>query len=71
MIIEAEIIAIQFAILALINAHPNKKKLLKEFELLTTSVQLHTISSGAGIVTPEPIRHALERFRSQIAEGIE
>jgi len=33
MIIEAEIIAIQFAILALINAHPDKKKLLKEFEI--------------------------------------
>lgn len=71
MIIEAEVIAIQFAILALINSHPDKKKLLREFELLTTSVQLQTISSGAGIVTPEPIRHALGRFRSQIVEGIE
>lgn len=68
--IEAEIIATQFVLLALINAYPDKKKLLKEYELLTTSVQLHTISSGAGIVTPEPIRNALERYRSQIAAGI-
>lgn len=71
MIVEAEIIAMQIAILALVNAHPDKKNLLKQFELLTTSIQLQTISSGAGIVTPEPIRHALERYRSQIAEGIE
>lgn len=71
MIIEAEIIAIQFAILALIKSHPDKKKILKEFDLLTTSVQVNTISSGVGIVTPEPIRHALEKFRSQITEGIE
>ncbi|SDP53893.1 hypothetical protein [Desulforhopalus singaporensis] len=71
MIVEAEVIAIQFAILALIKAHPDKQRLLKEYELLTTSVQLQTIASGDGIVTPEPIRRALDRFRSQIAEGIE
>lgn len=69
--IEAEIAAIQFTLLAIINTRPNKKELLAEFDALFHGIQVGLIASGSEQLTPEPIREALSRFRTQMAENVD
>lgn len=63
--IPAEIGAISFMLLALIETHPDRARLLAVFDALTTGVQLYAAQSG-GARTPEPMRVAIQRYRSQI-----
>ena len=61
----AEIVAIQFTLIALINSHADKATLLAQFDGVTAEAQLHMASIG-GPRTPSAMMDALMRFRAQL-----
>ena len=63
---EASVIALNCLAMAIINTHPDKKELLRQYDVIVSTVQAASIGSGSG-VTPEILRHHLDTVRHQIA----
>jgi hypothetical protein len=64
--VDAELGAMGFMMLALINTHPDKKALRATLDLLVSHVQLRTISGGVASSMPEPLRQALDKYYAQL-----
>jgi hypothetical protein len=62
-----EMIVMQTVILALIETHPDPKRLLTVFNAMSANLQLKGIQDGKGRLDSEPLRKVLARYQDQIA----
>ena len=61
-----ELFATQIAFVALIEAHPDKERLLSVFDSVVTNIQLYGAQHGGVPLTHTITHEALQRYRSQI-----
>ena len=61
-----ELFATQITVLALIEAHPDKARLLSAFDSIVMNIQLYGAQHGGVPLTQTITHEALQRYRDQI-----
>lgn len=68
--VNAEIMAMGFMFLALINTHPNKRALRSTLDSIVSDIQYVGIVGGEMPQLPHPVKHALVKYFSQLDQMI-
>lgn len=73
---EAQLIAVDCMVLALVNAHPDRKRLRSEFAAITSHIQVGAVADGFSQNGRKTIREAIQKYFDHLddldqAPGIE